>query len=61
MLITEWNTEEAKEVWFEEGLEKGLEKIAQNMLRKGFSHEQTAELSELDIEKVRELSYTIQS
>ena len=25
MLITEWDTEEAKEVWFEEGLEKGRE------------------------------------
>jgi hypothetical protein len=24
MLITEWNTEEAKEVWFEEGMEEGL-------------------------------------
>ena len=23
MLITEWNTEDAKEVWFEEGFEKG--------------------------------------
>ena len=26
MLITEWDTEEAKEVWYEEGLEDGLEK-----------------------------------
>jgi len=26
MLITEWNTEDAKEVWYEEGLEDGLEK-----------------------------------
>ena len=25
MLLTERNTEEAKEVWFEEGLEKGRE------------------------------------
>jgi predicted transposase YdaD len=26
MLITEWDTEEAKQVWYEEGLEEGLEK-----------------------------------
>ena len=26
MLITEWNTEEAKEVWYEEGMEEGLER-----------------------------------
>jgi len=41
--------------------EEGLETAAQNMLRKGFSYEQTAELSMLDIEKVKELSYTIQA
>jgi len=49
----------------EEGYEKGLEKrakeIAQNMLRKGFSYEQIAKLSMLDIDRVRELSYTVQS
>jgi predicted transposase YdaD len=26
MLLTEWNIEEAKEVWFEEGWEEGMEK-----------------------------------
>ncbi|MDR2501268.1 MAG: Rpn family recombination-promoting nuclease/putative transposase [Treponema sp.] len=30
MLLTEWDTEEAKEVWFEEGREEGLEQGAQN-------------------------------
>ncbi|MDR0442697.1 MAG: Rpn family recombination-promoting nuclease/putative transposase [Treponema sp.] len=37
MLLTEWNTEEAKEVWFEEGLvegmEKGMEKGIQYVMR----------------------------
>jgi len=27
MLLTEWNTEEAKEVWFEEGREEGREEV----------------------------------
>jgi predicted transposase YdaD len=77
MLVTEWDMTTALEVEREEGYEKGLEKgllkglekgllkgheeTARNMLRKGFSYEQTAELSMLDIEKVRELSYTIQA
>ena len=73
MLVTEWDMTTALEVEREEGyekgriegLEKGLlkghEETARNMLRKGFSYEQTAELSMLDIEKVRELSYTIQA
>ena len=61
MLVTEWDLNTALEVEREEGYEKGLEKAALNMLRKGFSYEQTAELSMLNIEKVRELSYTIQA
>jgi len=50
-----------REEGFEKGLEQGLEKAAQNMLRKGFSYEEAAELSMLDIKKVKELSYTIQA
>ena len=26
MLMTEWNWDDAKQVWFEEGLEEGIEK-----------------------------------
>jgi len=33
MLITEWNTEDAKEVWYEEGFEDGLEQGRQEKLR----------------------------
>jgi flagellar biosynthesis/type III secretory pathway protein FliH len=39
----------------EEGIEKGREEVARNMLEKGFSCEQTAELSGLGIDRVREL------
>ena len=35
MLLTEWNAEEAKEVWFEEGREEGLILTARNALAKG--------------------------
>ena len=65
MLGREWDMNTALEVEreesYEKGREKGREEIAQNMLRKGFSYEQTAELSRLDIERVRELSSDIQT
>jgi len=32
MLITEWSTEEAKQVWFEEGREEGREENIQYVL-----------------------------
>jgi len=35
MLITEWDTEKAKEVWYEEGLEDGLEKGREEGMEKG--------------------------
>jgi predicted transposase/invertase (TIGR01784 family) len=35
MLITEWNTEKAKEVWFEEGMEKGIKKGIKKGIEKG--------------------------
>ena len=75
MLGFEWDMNIAMEVEreeaFKEGIEKGREEgiekgretereeLARNMLRKGFSCEQTAELSGLDIERVRELSSSI--
>ena len=71
MLGSEWDMDLAMEVAKEEayedgfgngfgdGLGKGREEVAQNMLRKGFSCEQTAELTGLDIERVKELSSRI--
>ena len=47
-LIAKWETE-AKKM-------KAIE-IAENMLRNGFSVEQTAELSGLDVAKVKSLCY----
>ncbi|MDR0623247.1 MAG: hypothetical protein LBG10_02340 [Treponema sp.] len=41
--------------WLEEGREEGREKVAKNLLGLGWSVEKTAEVSELDIEKVKSL------
>jgi flagellar biosynthesis/type III secretory pathway protein FliH len=35
MLLTEWNWDDAKQVWFEEGMEEGLEKGMEEGLEKG--------------------------
>jgi hypothetical protein len=64
MLMTEWNWDDAKEVWFEEGREEGLEEglktakkeDARNALAKGFTPEIISEITGLDIETVRQLS-----
>jgi hypothetical protein len=32
MLMTEWNLDDAKEVWFEEGKEEGLEEEREHLL-----------------------------
>ena len=71
MLITEWDTEKAKEVWYEEGLEEGLEKgrkegreeerkegreeIARNALAEGASIEFVRKITGLDIEAINNL------
>ena len=56
MLITEWNTEEAKEVWYEEGLEKGIEIAARNSIAKGLPVEVIHEITGLDIEVIKRLA-----
>jgi hypothetical protein len=64
MLITEWNTEDAKVVWREEGLEEGLEKgqekkameIARNALAKGLSIEVIHDITGLDLETIKRLA-----
>jgi predicted transposase YdaD len=64
MLITEWNTEDAKVVWREEGLEEGLEKgrvegmeiAARNALVKGLSIEVIHDITGLDIEAIKRLA-----
>ena len=67
MLITEWNTEEAKEVWFEEGLEKGREEglekgketttanIAKTALAEGLPVDIIRKITGLDTESIRNL------
>ena len=72
MLITEWNTEEAKEVWFEEGMERGMAQgmekgrtqghematanIAMTALAEGLSVDVIKKITGLDVETIRNLT-----
>ena len=58
MLFTEFNLEEAKEVWFGEGIEKGIEKgkleDATAMFAEGISLEKIARITNLPLEQLKE-------
>ena len=55
MLITEWDTEKAKEVWYEEGLEEGQEKIVKHALVKGISPEQIHDITGVAMETIQNI------
>jgi len=63
MLTAEWNIEDAKKVWYEEGREEGIETgiekgsfiIAQNLVRLGLPLETVVSATQLDPEKVKQL------
>jgi predicted transposase/invertase (TIGR01784 family) len=60
MLLTEWNWEDAKEVWREEAWEEGYAEsrktIALNLLEKGSTPEFIQEITGLDLETIQKLS-----
>ena len=59
MLALEWNLDDAKQAWFEDGLEQGreqgIESVAINMLRSGMAAETIQEFTRLSFERIREL------
>ncbi|MDR2482763.1 MAG: hypothetical protein LBD08_03935 [Treponema sp.] len=48
MLITEWNLDDAKQVWFEEGREEGFEKGREEGFEKGAQNKQLEVLTLLE-------------
>ena len=59
MLISEWNTEEAKQVWYEEGKEEGwtegMETAARNAFAQGASLEFVQKITGLDLEVLQNI------
>ena len=56
MLITEWNTEDAKVVWREEAQEEKAMEIARNALAEGLSIEVIHDITGLDVEAIKRLA-----
>jgi predicted transposase/invertase (TIGR01784 family) len=58
-LTAEWNLDDAKQVWYEEGMEKGREEgreeTARNALAEGLSIEIVQKITGLDMETVKSL------
>jgi hypothetical protein len=56
MVLTEWNIDEAKEVWQEEAWEESREEIARNALIKGIPIDTISEITGLDVDTITKLS-----
>ena len=56
MLALEWNMDDAKQAWFEDGVEQGIKAVAIKMLRKGKSLEEVAEFTDIPIQRLKELA-----
>jgi predicted transposase YdaD len=58
-LTTEWNLDDAKQVWYEEGMEKGREETARNALAQGLSIEIVQKITGLNMDTIKSLQSTL--
>lgn len=60
MLALEWNLDDAKQAWIEDGMERGRaeerEALAIKMLRKGKSFDEVSEFTDLPVQQLEELA-----
>ena len=61
MLFVEFDIDVAKEVWREEGIEKGMLNAIRKFLKIGESVEKVAEAMEMPVEKIRQIKNDMQS
>ena len=61
MLDLQWNLEDAKQAWHDEGFEQGVESVAINMLRRGKSFDEIADFTNLPLERIQQLADTLPS
>ena len=63
MLALQWNIDDAKKAWFQDGIDEGKiqnsEEIAIKMLRKGKDVEEIQEFTDLPIKRIQELANSI--
>ena len=60
MLDLQWNFDDAKQAWFDEGLEQGIktgvESVVINMIKAGLPFEQIQKFTQLSLDKISELA-----
>ena len=56
MLALEWNLDDAKQAWFEEGMEQGIEAVAIKLIRRGRSFDEIHEDTGLSLQRIKELA-----
>lgn len=56
MLNLQWNSDDALQASFDDGFESGIEFVAKNLIKKGFSSDEICELTNLSPERIKELS-----
>jgi predicted DNA-binding protein (UPF0278 family) len=61
MLSTEFNLDDAKRVWLNDGEMNRAEKIAEKLLRNGMTKEFVSENTELSMEQVKEIAQKIKN
>jgi len=59
MLDFQWNLDDAKAAWHDEGFEQGIESVALNLLNMGFSFDKIHEATKLSLDKIQELAKAI--
>ena len=59
MLDLQWNFDDAKQAWFEEGHDNAMVSVAINMLREGISFEQIQKFTQLSDEHIQQLAKNI--
>ena len=56
MLALQWNIDDAKKAWFQDGKDEKSEEIAIKMLRKGKDFEEIQEFTDLSMQRIQELA-----
>ena len=61
MLAYEWNEDEAREAWREEGYDKAIENVALSMLLNGADVNFTAKCTKLPLSHVQEIKSSLKN
>lgn len=56
MLDLQWNLEDAKQAWHDEGFEQGIESVALKMIQRGKSFDEIADFTNLSLEHIQKLA-----